>query len=634
MSRHTALFVVALCSMPSWLFAQAPAPPTNLRIVAAGGPVLLSANPTNLSFGNVSTGSQRTLTVSLSSSNGNVTIGNVSVSGAGFSASGVPAGQVLIPGQTATLNVTFAPTSIASATGTVTVTSTASNSPTAISLSGTGSSPLPVTAFPGAQGGGALSPGGRGGTVHLVTNMNDSGSGSLRSCVEASGPRTCVFRTAGTIALLSTLTIANPFITIAGQTAPGGIQLRGPSGANAPSNPSIFITTHDVVIQYLRVRRGHNAGEICNQSPWSCGANIVVLSNNTAHDPYNIALDHISSQWSNYETLILAGHSTNATRYPRSVTVSNSILAEALGAAGQTTLVMGGGYSGLGSTAPDGMTDIDFHHNLFAGASHRFPLLTVRSARLVNNFVYGWTYYPMRSKGLRDIIGNYFKYRSTQGFVSHEIQAWTTSDGNDTTVAPSFYVTGNAGPSDVNGTNNTAMTALSTNQSFGESSSPLPSNYLRSSPIPVPSGYVPITADPVSVIASSTGSMLNTNRVAPYHGVGATRRLDCRGAWVDARDSVDQRIVNAVVNGTTLFGSYDYSSVSSSPQSQNDVGGWPALTAGTACTDGNSNGLPDVWEAYWGGVFGLGSTLNPNGSNFGDGYTVLEHFIHGMSPSQ
>src|SRR6185503_12040413 len=313
---------------------------------------------------------------------------------------------------------------------------------------GTGSSPLPVTAFPGAQGGGALSPGGRGGTVHLVTNMNDSGSGSLRSCVEASGPRTCVFRTAGTIALLSTLTIANPFITIAGQTAPGGIQLRGPSGANAPSNPSIFITTHDVVLQYLRVRRGHNTGEICNQSPWSCGANIVVLSNNTAHDPYNIALDHVSSQWSNYEALIMAGHSTNATKYPRSITVSNSLLGEALGAAGQTTIVMGGGYSGLGSTAPDGMTDIDLHHNLFAGASHRLPLLTVRSARLVNNFVYAWTYYPMRSKGLRDIIGNYFSYRSTQGFVSHEIQAWTTSDGNDTTVAPSFYVTGNAGPSD------------------------------------------------------------------------------------------------------------------------------------------------------------------------------------------
>jgi hypothetical protein len=127
--------------------------------------------------------------------------------------------------------------------------------------------------------------------------------------------------------------------------------------------------------------------------------------------------------------------------------------------------------------------------------------------------------------------------------------------------------------------------------------------------------------------------MLNTNRVAPFTGVGASRKLDCKGAWLDARDSVDTRIINAVVNGTTLFGSYVYSSVSASPQSQADLGGWPTLAPGTVCSDANNNGLPDVWESYWGGIFGLGSTLNPNGSAFGDGYTILEHFIHGMSPS-
>jgi hypothetical protein len=315
------------------------------------------------------------------------------------------------------------------------------------------------------------------------------------------------------------------------------------------------------------------------------------------------------------------------------LTVSNSILGEALAGAGQTTVVAGGGYSGQGSTAPDGMTDVDFHHNVFAGSSHRLPLLTVKSARLVNNFVYGWTYYPIRGKGLRDVVGNYFKYRSAQGFVSHEIQAWTTNDANDTSFAPSFYVAGNAGPSDPNGTNNWAMTALSVNQSGGESSSPLSTGYRRGSPIPAPTGYVSITADPVASISSPSGSMLNTNRAAPFSGVGASRRLDCRGTWVDARDSVDTRIVAALINGTTLYGSYSYSSLSASPQSQADLGGWPALASGTVCADNNNNGLPDVWETYWGGVFGLGSTLNPNGLNFGDGYTVLEHFIHGLSPS-
>lgn len=633
MGRHIALIVFALCSSQSALFAQMPSPPANLRVVVGGAPLLLSTSPPSLAFGNVGTGSQRILPVTLTSFGGEIRISTVSVSGAGFSASGVSAGQLIESGQTATVNVTFAPAVAGSATGSLTITSTASNSPTAIPLAGIGGLPTTLTAFPGAQGGGALSVGGRAGAVHLVTNTNDAGAGSLRACVEASGPRTCIFRTGGTIALQSTLAIANPFITIAAQTAPGGgIQIRGPSGAGASSNPVFFITTHDVVVQYLRVRRGHNAGEICNQSPWSCGANIVVLSNSAAHDPYNIVLDHVSSEWSNYESLILLG-GNSAMRYPRSLTVSNSILGETLSGAGQTTVVAGSGYSGQGSTAPDGMTEIDFHHNLFAGSSHRLPLLTVRSARLVNNIVYGWTYYPMRNKGLRDIIGNYFKYRSTQSFVSHEIQAWTTTDGNDTSLAPSFYVAGNAGPSDPTGVNNWAMTAQSINQSAGEGSSPLATSYRRASPIPVPSGYVPITADPVSLVSSSSGPMLNTSRVAPYEGVGASRRLDCRGAWVDARDSVDSRIVNAVVNGTALFGSFDYSSLGASPQSQANLGSWPTLAAGTACVDNNSNGLPDVWETHWGGVLGLGTNLDPDGLNFGDGYTILEHFINGMSPS-
>ncbi len=80
----------------------------------------------------------------------------------------------------------------------------------------------PVVAFPGAEGFGAGSVGGRGGKVYEVTNTNDSGSGSLRSCIEASGPRICIFRTGGLITLNSPLTILNPYITIAGQTAPGG----------------------------------------------------------------------------------------------------------------------------------------------------------------------------------------------------------------------------------------------------------------------------------------------------------------------------------------------------------------------------------------------------------------------------
>jgi hypothetical protein len=137
-------------------------------------------------------------------------------------------------------------------------------------------------------------------------------------------------------------------------------------------------------------------------------------------------------------------------------------------------------------------------------------------------------------------------------------------------------------------------------------------------------------ADPASTLSSA---LLNTARAAPYDGVGASRKLDCSGKWADALDAVDSRIVNAVANGTTLYGSYDYTSLQASPQSQADLGGWPILAAGSACTDANNNGLPDVWESYWAGAFALGTTLDPNGLNFGDGYTNLEHYIDGMSPS-
>jgi hypothetical protein len=107
---------------------------------------LLSANPTSLSFSNVSTGSSSVKTVSFTNTgNSNVTISGVSVSGAGFTAGGISSGQLVQPGKTATLNVTFAPASAGSVTGSATVTSNAATSPATISISGTGVQPVAHT---------------------------------------------------------------------------------------------------------------------------------------------------------------------------------------------------------------------------------------------------------------------------------------------------------------------------------------------------------------------------------------------------------------------------------------------------------------------------------------------------------
>ena len=149
-----------------------------------------------------------------------------------------------------------------------------------------------LPAFPGAEGFGAYTPGGRGGKVFLVTNLNDSGPGSLRAACQAEGPRIIVFRVAGIIELQSPLVIRNPYITIAGQTAPGdGICLK---------KHHTEIRGHDVIIRYLRFRRGDITRE-SQDALWILGAQ-------------NVIIDHCSVSWGSDEIL-------SATHGSRDITV-------------------------------------------------------------------------------------------------------------------------------------------------------------------------------------------------------------------------------------------------------------------------------------------------------------------------
>ena len=214
-------------------------------------------------------------------------------------------------------------------------------------------------AFIGAEGLGAEAVGGRGGDVYHVTNLNDSGSGSLRHGIDsASGPRTIVFDVSGTIEMTGGYGISNPYLTIAGQTAPGdGITLKG--------YDFVVHDTHDVVIRYLRFRPGDFAER--HMIPF------------VVRDSSDIIVDHVSVSWGTDETL--------ATWNSTDVTVQWSFITEGLFDSGYN---VSGQPHGSGSDHYAG--EISLHHNLYAHNYFRSPLVT-QDADIVNNVIYNWGTY-------------------------------------------------------------------------------------------------------------------------------------------------------------------------------------------------------------------------------------------------
>jgi hypothetical protein len=221
----------------------------------------------------------------------------------------------------------------------------------AIVLAGCRSEPASaqVRAFPGAEGAGAYSLGGRGGRVIHVTNLNDGGPGSLRAAVEASGPRTVVFDVGGTIALSKPLSIRNGRITVAGQTAPGGgITLR---------NYTFGIAADDVVVRFIRARMGDTSRSV--------GDAIWIT------DGHRIILDHISASWGTDEVLSASSTYMRPRSDLHDLTVQWSIISESL-----CNSVNPDGRHCYGSLLTGGMgARMSFHHNLWAHHAGRLPRL-------------------------------------------------------------------------------------------------------------------------------------------------------------------------------------------------------------------------------------------------------------------
>ncbi|GIW40877.1 MAG: hypothetical protein KatS3mg076_1454 [Candidatus Binatia bacterium] len=250
------------------------------------------------------------------------------------------------------------------------------------------STPSALPAFPGAEGFGATTVGGRGGVILKVTNLADSGPGSLRAAMEAEGPRIVVFEVGGVIDLKKDIRVASPYLTVAGQTAPGdGVILR---------NAGIRITsTHDVIIRGLTIRPGDNPE---GQRPGVRRA--ITIWGSPEAPSYNIVVDHNSLSWSTDEVVGVG--------FARDVTFQYNIVSEPL----HNSLHQEGahGYA-FALYAQDPMDRISVHHNLIAHGYNRNPQYANGvDGEAVNNLIYNWgnNGLTVRADVLLNIVGNHF----------------------------------------------------------------------------------------------------------------------------------------------------------------------------------------------------------------------------------
>lgn len=277
-----------------------------------------------------------------------------------------------------------------------------------------------LPAFPGAEGYGAKAVGGRGGQVIEVTSLNDSGPGSLRDAVGASGQRIIVFKVSGNIRLLSTLSIRNPYITIAAQTAPGGgITLYG---------YGLRVQTHDVIIRGLRFRAGDITGDA---DPYNIDSLHILGSGNPV---YNVIIDHSSISWGIDKNIGVWGNQDQLGVALHDITIQWSISSEALNSS----------FHPKGNTHSMGMllssvANVSIHHNLIVHNNARNPKFSKgTTGESINNVIYDWGNYPtVIQDAMVNIIGNYFIEGPSHTNSKKGIDVWSGGP---------IYVEGNIGP--------------------------------------------------------------------------------------------------------------------------------------------------------------------------------------------
>ncbi|MDA9552127.1 T9SS type A sorting domain-containing protein [Flavobacteriaceae bacterium] len=270
-------------------------------------------------------------------------------------------------------------------------------------------------AFPTAEGFGKNATGGRGGQVIIVTNLNDSGSGSLRAALDATVPRTIVFEVGGTINLNSNIYVSNGDLTLAGQTAPGdGILIKGGMVQFEESN---------VIVRYIKFRPGPTAPSGYD------AVSITAWAGNTVED---IIFDHCSFSWGGDENFNIRGVNGGVVK---NITLQNSIVSE----------------STYGFLAGNGCFNISIYKNLFALNSERnirsnYPVSNELDFEMINNVVYGFRVATKPSLGVQfSVLNNHYKLSSQVNPINNAVVDASSSGGGNTSQTHA-YISGNIKP--------------------------------------------------------------------------------------------------------------------------------------------------------------------------------------------
>jgi hypothetical protein len=398
------------------------------------------------------------------------------------------------------------------------------------------------------------------------------------------------------------LAVTNPYITIAGQTAPGGGIVLGGYNQNAEQ---LDVQTHDVIVRYLTYD---------GNSPRPTGPDTGTVgfeeANGTSTSTYNVVFDHLSGRWQGNKMLLYANDSSGNTA------IYNSVWQWSLFYEPNINHPVGPLMSAIGFPSHD--VNNDWHHNLFMNMGHRIPLvMDMDKWRMVSNITFNWDYFAASENGdSADFIDNLWVAGNLNNGNPnpHPVNATlggTAPDGTclsncDLPGTPSIYMSGNVGPQ---GTDYqlTAEEAGTDPEGFPEVASPIRTSWRRSTPLP---------AEPLPIIPDAANSLDSVL----LRTVGNSQHLDCNGNFVSNRDSQDTRVIDQYIarGPGGEFGGPNYRGPSSGP----------SIPAGTPCQESLHDGIPDPWKV----LKGLSTTdSNLFRTTAPNGYTYLENYLNGAN---